>query len=171
MKSAVEQFAKCTGNYPTLENKEDLFAALAPLRELLLQEVDTEFLESIKLNWVEGALDDFGDTMVYMWQWHSLMKRMGIDVEGACAAVCDNNSWKYTSSWGLAAKWLQEHKDSARLAGTACDMRICVTEVDNEMYYCLKDDTNKVKKWLGFPTVELSKFIPQEFGGTLGLED
>jgi hypothetical protein len=171
MKEAVDQFVKCTGNWRTLDSKEDLFTALEPLRELLLQEVDTEFFDSIKLRWVEGALDDYCDGMVYMCQWYTLLTRMGIDVVGACAAVCENNSLKYTTSLDLATRWLEEHKKSSLTLGIPRDLHICITEVDNETYYCLKDGAGKVRKFIGFPRVDLSKFIPQEFGGTLGLED
>jgi len=171
MKSAVEKFMKCTGNYRTLNSKEDFFVALEPLRKLLLQEVDVEFLDSIRLRWVEGTLDDYCDGMVYMWQWYSLLTRMGIDVEGACAAVCENNSLKYTPSKELAEKWLHEHEVQATILSVPCDLHICITEVDNETYYCLKDGTGKVRKYCGFERVALEKFVPVEYGGKLGLED
>ena len=170
MKSAIEKFMKCTGNYPTLSSKEDFFVEVSKLIPLIQEELD-ELRESLKLRWVEGVLDDCLDLKVYNYQLQSLLERLGCDVSPAEEAVDANNSLKYTTSWDLAIKWLSEHRASCLQKGEPCLLHICVTEVDNETYYCLKDGTGKVRKNVDFPRVELDKFVPVEYGGKLGLED
>lgn len=169
MKDQVVAFTKATGNYREIDNREVLFSELGKLLPLLQEEVN-ELEEAINLQWVEGALDGYLDIMVYAHQIESLLKRIGIDTFGAGLAVAENNSLKYTSSKELAEKWLVEHEHSARYYFKECLAEICETEVDGETYYCLKNKhTGKVMKHVSFPRVQLSEFIPVEYGGTLGL--
>jgi len=169
MKSAVEKFMKCTGNYRTLNSKEDFFVEVDKLIPLIQEELD-ELRESLKLRWVEGVLDDTLDLRVYNYQLESLLGRLGCLVVPAEEAVDVNNSLKYTPSKELAEKWLHEHKVQAAILGVPCPAYICITEVDGIDYYCLKRKSdNKVMKYCGFARVELDKFVPVEYGGKLGL--
>jgi hypothetical protein len=93
MKSAVEKFMKCTGNYRTLNSKEDLFVEVNKLIPLIQEELD-ELRESLKLRWVEGVLDDCLDLKVYNHQLQSLLERLGCLVVPAEEAVDVNNSLK-----------------------------------------------------------------------------
>jgi len=171
MKQAVEQFVKCTGNYRTLDTKEDFFEEVDKLIPLIQEELN-ELQESLNLHWVEGVLDDCLDLKVYNYQLQSLLERLGCDVSSAEVAVDVNNSLKYTPSKELAEKWLEEHKAQALQLGVPLNMYICITEVDGIDYYCLKRKSdNKVMKYCGFERVELDKFVPVEYGGKLGLED
>lgn len=170
MRSAVEDFIKCTGNYSHIQNKEVLVEEVLRLIPLIQEELD-ELSEATNLHWVEGILDATLDMRVYNYQLQSLLERLGCDVSPAEEAVDANNSLKYTTSWDLAIKWLSEHRASCLQKGEPCLLHICVTEVDNETYYCLKDGTGKVRKNVDFPRVELDKFVPVECGGKLGLED
>jgi hypothetical protein len=171
MKQAVEQFVKCTGNYRTLDTKEDFFEEVDKLIPLIQEELD-ELRESLKLRWVEGVLDDCLDLKVYNYQLQSLLERLGCDVSSAEVSVDVNNSLKYTTSKELAQKWLLEHKEQALKLGVPLNMHICITEVDGIDYYCLKrTGDGKVMKYCGFARVQLDKYVPQEFGGALGLED
>lgn len=171
MKSEVEKFMKCTGNYRSIDTKEVLFEEVAKLIPLIQEELD-ELRESLKLRWVEGILDDTLDLKVYNYQLESLLERLGCLVAPAEEAVDVNNSLKYTPSEKLAEKWLRDHKVQAAILGVPCPAYLCITEVDGIDYYCLKRKSdNKVMKYCGFERVELEKFVPVEYGGKLGLED
>lgn len=171
MKQAVEKFMKCTGNYRTLNSKEDFFVEVDKLIPLIQEELD-ELRESLKLRWVEGALDDCLDLKVYNYQLQSLLERLGCLVKPAEEAVDVNNSLKYTPSEKLAEKWLHDHKVQAAILGVHCPAYLCITEVEGIDYYCLKRKSdNKVMKYVGFERVALERFVPVEYGGKLGLED
>lgn len=171
MKQAVEKFMKCTGNYRTLNSKEDFFVEVDKLIPLIQEELD-ELQQSLNLRWVEGVLDDCLDLKVYNWQLQSLLERLGCDVSSAEVAVDVNNSLKYTPSKELAEKWLHDHKVQATILSLPLNMYICITEVDGIDYYCLKRKSdNKVMKYVGFGRVALERFVPVEYGGKLGLED
>lgn len=171
MKQAVEQFVKYTGNYRTLDTKEDFFEEVDKLIPLIQEELN-ELQESLNLHWVEGVLDDCLDLKVYNYQLQSLLERLGCDVSSAEVAVDVNNSLKYTTSKELADKWLHDHRVQATILGVPCPVYVCVTWVEDRNYYCLKRKSdNKVMKYVGFDRVQLDEYVPPEFGGKLGLED
>jgi hypothetical protein len=167
MKQQVEAFLKATGNYRNIDNKSILFEEIDKLIPFIQEELD-ELKESLNLRWVEGALDDTLDLKVYNIQLESLLTRLGCDVVGAGEAVAENNSLKYTTSKGLADKWLDDIKASSIKLGLPCPAYICITEVDGVDHYCLKNKiTNKVVKYCGFNRVDLENYIPTEYGGNL----
>lgn len=170
MKQAVDSFMKATGNYRSINTKEALFEEVAKLIPLIQEELD-ELRESLNLRWVEGVLDDCLDLKVYNYQLQSLLERLGCDVSSAEVAVDVNNSLKYTTCEDLAYYWLDEIKDSSFKLGVPCPAYVCVTWIEDKNYYCLKRKSdNKVMKYVGFERVDLERFVPVEYGGTLGLE-
>ena len=88
------------------------------------------------------------------------LKKAGIDVVGAQEAVALNNELKYTTSHELAVDWYREHRNRGNI------YTIYDTEVDGVIYYCLKDENNKVRKPVGHKPVDLTPFIPKHFIGS-----
>jgi hypothetical protein len=63
----------------------------------------------------------------------------------AAQLVMENNHLKYTDDLLLVQRWL---------AGTTYKMSSTVAK--DVKYYCMKDDNGKIRKWQGFPKVELN---------------
>lgn len=161
MKNQIETFMKCTGNdnpsFDDIDN-EYLFNKVKSLLPLLQEEVK-ELAEAVCNMDVVEAVDAIGDMGVYYYQLVLLLERAGIDYKSACQAICTNNSLKYTTSAGLAERWLNEWQCEGNF-----DYYVSGTEVDEQMYYCLKDiKTKKVKKWKRFTQVSLKEFIPEKY--------
>ncbi len=163
MKQQIELFAKCTGNdnpsYDSLD-KEYLFKKLNQLTDFMDEEFNTELKEDgLEALDIIEVVDAIVDIQVFHTQMVLLLERAGIDYKGACDAVCENNSLKYTTSAKLAEIWLKQWQDTNYFG-----YYISGNEVDGQMYYSLKDlKTKKVKKWKGFPQVSLDSYIPEKF--------
>lgn len=161
MKQQIELFAKCTGNdNPSYDNldKEYLLKKANQLLDLMSEEVE-ELSEALAEQDVKELVDAVADIGVYYYQFVSLLERAGIDYKGVCDAVCTNNSLKYTSSAKLAEIWLKQWQDDNNFS-------YCIsgTNVDGEMFWCLKDiKSKKVKKPKNFEAVKLESFIPEKF--------
>ena len=167
MKSGVIKFLQTTGNYRDITSKEIFFEEVGKLIPLLQEEVD-ELKESYNLRYVQGVVDDVVDIEVYLIQLQSLVERLGCNLLAARTAVTENNSLKYTPSFELASKWLDEHAASCNKFGGTLPYYIAKNEYDGETYYCLKRlKDGKVSKYCGFPKVDLDDYTPKEFGGNL----
>jgi len=167
MKLDVERFMQATGNYKDIDSKEVFFQEVRKLIPLIQEELN-ELQESCNLEYVQGVLDDTGDIKVYVHQLESLLERLGCNVVGSNQGIAENNSLKYTQSFELAQRWLNEHDFGYAQLGVANPFYISKNEYDDETFYCLKRrDTDKVSKWCGFPKVDLDDFTPKEFGGNL----
>ena len=164
MKARVIEFAKRIGSkgftYDEID-KTTLITELADFftpigwREGLLVEEVTEFQVALLNKDITEVVDAFIDIKVYLAQIENWLEQAGVDVAGAYNAVCDNNDSKYTTSDELVIKWKNEHK----LKGNVYNIK--GTYVDRIAYYCLKDNTGKVKKPLDFVPVDLKPFIPK----------
>lgn len=161
MKQQIEEFMKCTGNdSPSFDNidKERLLNKISKLTALLSEEVQ-ELIDGLVAKSVVECVDAVGDIGVYYYQLVSLLERAGVNYSGACDAICTNNSLKFTTSTELAEKWLLELQEQGNF-----QCYISGTEVDNVVYYCIKDlKTHKVKKHIDFPQVSLKEFIPEKY--------
>lgn len=118
----------------------------------LIKEEVEELEDSID---VEDILDAVVDIGVYYNQLVLLMEHIGVDYNEACQAVCHNNDLKYTHSMPLVMDWYTHLKDK--------NVRIEDNDVDNVKYFCLKNQNGKVMKHKGFPRVDLSDYIPEEW--------
>lgn len=161
MKQQVEMFAKCTGNdNPSFDylDKEYLKKKGDHLLDLMVEEVE-ELSDALRHQDITEMVDAIADIGVYYYQFVSLLERAGVDYQGVCDAVCENNASKYTTSAELAEQWLKEWQEQEWFG-----YYVSATEVDGQMYYSLKDlKTKKVKKWKGFPQVSLKEFIPEKY--------
>lgn len=161
MKQQIELFAKCTGNdNPSYDNIDEdyLFKKGGQLYDLTHEEVD-EIGEALANRNLENLVKEVFDLGYFYYQWVSLFERAGIDYKGVCETGCQNNAAKFTTSAKLAEIWLKQWQDDNNF-----NYYVSGNEVDGEMYYCLKDlKTKKVKKWKGFPQVDLTPFIPNKF--------
>lgn len=163
MKQQIEEFMKCTGNdNPSFDNidKGYLFKKLNQLTDFMDEEFNVELKEDgLQALNITEVLDAIIDIQVFHTQMVSLLERAGIEYKWACQAICENNSLKFTTSAELAERWLNEWQSEGNF-----NYYISGTEVDNVMYYCLKDiKTKKVKKWKGFTQVSLKEFIPEKY--------
>lgn len=148
---------KCTGNdNPSFDNidKEYVTQKGNQLIDFISEEVQEAIDGLVDENIVE-VLDAWVDQEYFHTQGVLMFERAGIDYKGACQAICENNSLKYTTSSGLAERWLNEWQCEGNF-----NYYVSGTEVESVMYYCLKDiKTKKVKKWKGFPSVDLKPYI------------
>lgn len=161
MKSQIETFMKCTGNdNPSFDNidKEYVFKKLNQLNDLIHEEF-TELSDALSDKDIVEVVDAIVDIQVFHTQMVLLLERAGIDYKGACDAVCINNSLKYTSSAGLATEWLIGLQKQGNY-----QYHVSVNEVEDQSYFCLKDNkTKKVKKHADFTQVSLKEFIPEKY--------
>lgn len=163
MKQQIEMFAKCTGNdNPSFDylDKEYLVQKSNQLIDFISEEVQ-EAIDALVDEDIVELLDAWVDQEYFHTQGVLMFERAGIDYKGACNAICQNNSLKYTTSAELAERWLNEWQSEGNF-----NYYISGNEVDGQMYYCLKDlKSKKVKKWKGFPQVDLTPFVPNKFKG------
>jgi len=163
LKSQIEEFMKCTGNdNPSFDNidKEYVFKKLNQLTNFMDEEFNVELKEDgLQAEDIVAVVDAIADIEVFHTQMVLLLERAGVDYKGVCDAIAGNNSLKYTTSSGLAERWLNEWQCEGNF-----DYYISGTEVDEVIYYSLKDLKNeKVKKWKDFPQVDLKTYIPRGF--------
>lgn len=130
---------------------ENVLASVKRLIPLIEEEVD-ELEDSTDISDVLDAVVDIG---VYYSQLVLLMEHIGVNYTEACQAVCHNNDLKYTHSMPLVMDWYSNLKDKSA--------RIEDNEVDGVKYFCLKNQNGKVVKYKGFPRVDLTDYIPEEW--------
>lgn len=159
MKQQIELFAKCTGNdNPSYDNldKERVIQKGNQLIDFISEEVQ-EAIDALVDEDIVELLDAWVDQEYFHTQGVLLFERAGIDYKGACNAICENNSLKFTTSAKLAEIWLNEWQSEGNF-----NYYVSGNEVDGEMYYCLKDlKSGKVKKPKNFEAVKLESFIPE----------
>ena len=160
MKSQVHEFLVATGNdFPEYDNldKEYLTNKTSKIVHLLSEEVQ-ELIDAVVDEDVTELADAVADIGVYYTQLVLLLERAGVNYQGVTEAVCQNNSAKYTTSTGLATKWIEEAVIDGR------DVYLSTEEYEGTVYFCLKDkSTHKVMKPRGFEKVKLDQFVPEKF--------
>lgn len=160
------QFAERTGTSVDYNiSKGKLFDYTSHFHRKLEEEAVNELWEAMLLKDVKLLLDAYNDTVVYVDQWGDALSKAGIDIVGAQEAVALNNELKYTTSHELAIDWYREHRNRGHI------YTIYDTEVDGVIYYCLKDENNKVRKPVGHPVVDLTPFIPKHLLEVVQCED
>lgn len=171
MKHRVNLFAKRIGSSigkPIDVNKQKLIEELSPFvlprsdgkAGLLVEEV-LELTEAIECKDVVKVLDAVVDIEYFLHQMIAWLEKSGIDYKEACDRVCNNNDDKYSTSlefiqaklieWQVNDPWFAER------------LHIAENFVDGETFYCLKDDNDKVRKFVDFEGVELESCVPVEF--------
>ena len=114
-----------------------------PQAKVILEEAK-ELLKACEEQNEQELIDGTIDVLVTSLRLLSLLGKR-YDLMKAAKLVMENNHLKYTDDLLLVQHWL---------AGTTYKMS--VAEVKGKKYYCLKDDNGKIRKWVGFPKVELN---------------
>jgi len=110
-----------------------------------------ELLKACEEQNEQEILDGSIDVLVTSLRLLSLLGKR-YDLMKAAELVMENNHLKYTTDASLANKWAMNPD------GSWSGLNIIPTckGVNNTIYYCLKDDNDKIRKWHGFPKVELN---------------
>lgn len=117
--------------------------AVLPQAKVILEEAK-ELLKACEEQNEQELLDGAVDCMVTSLRLLSLLGKR-YDLMKAAELIMENNHLKYTDDLLLVQSWL---------AGTTYKMS--GTVVKDVKYYCMKDDNGKIRKWAGFPKVELN---------------
>lgn len=123
-------------------------SAVLPQAKVILEEAK-ELLKACEEQDEQELIDGAVDTCVTTLRLLSLLGKR-YDLMKAVQLVMENNHLKYTTDVMLANKW------AMKLDGSWSGFSIITTEVKGTPYYCLKDLNGKIRKWEGFPKVELN---------------
>jgi hypothetical protein len=119
-----------------------------------LEEV-LEFKVSLEEGDIVNSVKEMTDIKFVFTQCEITAEQAGVDVQEAEELVCLNNELKYTFGEQLANNW----------ANSVGIDKVYVEENKAEngsTYFCIKDRvTHKVKKFKGFPVVDLSTCVPK----------
>lgn len=146
----IRKFNKRCGNVdctPEMSLAETCYTVL-PQAKAILEEAK-ELLKACEENNEQELIDGAVDTCVTALRLLSLLGKR-YDSMRAAEMVMENNHLKYTTDVMLANKW------AMKLDGSWSGFSIITTEQKGTLYYCLKDDNGKIRKWEGFPKVELN---------------
>jgi len=163
MKELIKSFMCATGSMPTFEEmSNDLYIkSQLELVEKLVEEV-LEFKESLLERDYTNSVKELIDIKYVLSQCEIVAEVAGVDVNLAEALVCDNNDEKYSTSYDFVEAKLLEWRENDHWFAAKLWISESVSELDGQTYYCLKDDNNKVRKFVDFPKVDLSECIPKE---------
>lgn len=146
----IRKFNKRCGNVdctPEMSLAETCYTVL-PQAKAILEEAK-ELLKACEENNEQELIDGAVDTCVTALRLLSLLGKR-YDSMRAAEMVMENNHLKYTTDVMLANKW------AMKLDGSWSGFSIITTEQKGTLYYCLKDQNGKIRKWEGFPKVELN---------------
>ncbi len=148
LEKRVKQWnARCGNTSCTKDSTlEEVVSYTLPQAKVILEEVK-ELLAALEDRDETEIKDGVVDVLFTSLRLVSLLKNK-YDIFGMAEKVCDNNDLKYTTN----EVEICEH-DKWDVEGTD----ICEATVEGVKYYCLKDENGKVRKWKGFPKVELSE--------------
>lgn len=125
-------------------------ATVLPQAKVILEEAK-ELLKACEEQDEQEILDGSIDVLVTSIRLLSLLGKR-YDLMKAAELIMENNHLKYTDDVLLANRWTMNPD------GSWSGFNIVATgkNVDSPIYYCLKDDSGKIRKWPGFPKVELN---------------
>lgn len=126
----------------------EVCSATLPQAKVILEEAK-ELLKACEEQDEQELIDGAVDTCVTTLRLLSLLGKR-YDLMKAAQLVMENNHLKYTTDVMLANKW------AMKLDGSWSGFSIITTEQKGTLYYCLKDQNGKIRKWEGFPKVELN---------------
>ena len=121
----------------------------------LVQEELTEVVNAVEHQDDVEILDGIADVMVTMAWVFELAHQAGFEVDKAMRAVNENNSTKIFKSYIDAAKTAEYYADQG-IEG----MHVEESLVQGVPYYTARDQNKKIRKPIGFKSVELSQFVP-----------
>ena len=116
-----------------------------PQAKVILEEAK-ELLKACEDQDEQEILDGSIDVLVTSLRLLSLLGKR-YDLMKSAQLVMGNNHLKYTTDAVLANEWWKTQE---------CRASISPAEIKSLTYYCLKDLNGKIRKWAGFPKVELN---------------
>lgn len=146
----IRKFNERCGNKAATKDSslQEVCELLLPQAKVIMEEAKELLKATEEQNELE-ILDGAVDVLVTSLRLISLLKDK-YDLMGAAKTVMENNHLKYTQDLDetmFDEKW--------SVAGT----KVIYTKVNDQHYYCLKDENGKIRKWNGFPKVDLSQFL------------
>lgn len=169
MKEHVKNFMAGTGTLPSnINTKSELLNLIKPYvfprkdgKAGLLAEEVWEFTEAVKDGNVQEVLDAVVDIQYFLDQIKIYLELVGVDVEAAEDLVCYNNQEKYSPDFNyVQAKYIEWAENDPWFGS---QLRIAESKVNGVSYYCLKDDSDKVRKFVDWEYPNLNSCIPEEF--------
>lgn len=119
-------------------------SAVLPQAKVIVEEAK-ELLKACEEQDEQELIDGAVDVLVTSLRLISLLGKR-YDLMKAAQLVMENNHLKYTDDLFLADRWRQG------VEGTI----VVDTQTNKGAYHCLKDQNGKIRKWTGFPKVELN---------------
>ncbi|MNQ97540.1 Phosphoribosyl-ATP pyrophosphohydrolase [compost metagenome] len=142
------------GSYPTDPDSLE-FAQVMKNQILRVQEELDELLEAIEYNQKEEIIDGICDVLYTALPIAEIAFSAGYKVEPACMEVAKNNLEKYPTSYEIAVK------SAEKLGESYC--HIDSRDYNGVTYYSiLRNEDMKLMKPIGYESVNLKKFVPEE---------
>lgn len=148
--SEISFFNLACGNKPitTQDSLDTTCNAALQQGKIILEEVK-EFIKAAEDGNEEELKDGIIDILYTSLRLVSLFEQR-YSIDEGMKVVAENNNLKFTEDELLAAEWLRNQPDNIRVNKSA------IPGWPNDIFYCLKDENGKVRKWKGFPKVDLS---------------
>lgn len=148
--SEISFFNLACGNKPitTQDSLDTTCNAALQQGKIILEEVK-EFIKAAEDGNEEELKDGIIDILYTSLRLVSLFEQR-YSIDEGMKVVAENNNLKFTEDELLAAEWLRNQPDNIRVNKSA------IPGWPDDIFYCLKDENGKVRKWKGFPKVDLS---------------
>lgn len=148
--SEISFFNLACGNKPitTQDSLDTTCNAALQQGKIILEEVK-EFIKAAEDGNEEELKDGIIDILYTSLRLVSLFEQR-YNIDEGMKVVAENNNLKFTEDELLAAEWLRNQPDNIKVNKSA------IPGWPDDIFYCLKDENGKVRKWNGFPKVDLS---------------
>lgn len=148
--SEISFFNLACGNKPitTQDSLDTTCNAALQQGKIILEEVK-EFIKAAEEGNEEELKDGIIDILYTSLRLVSLFEQR-YNIDEGMKVVAENNNLKFTEDELLAAEWLRNQPDNIKVNKSA------IPGWPDDIFYCLKDENGKVRKWKGFPKVDLS---------------
>lgn len=148
--SEISFFNLACGNKPiTAQDSLDTTCNAALQQGKIILEEVKEFIKAAEDGNEEELKDGIIDILYTSLRLVSLFEQR-YNIDEGMKVVAENNNLKFTEDELLAAEWLRNQPDNIKVNKSA------IPGWPDDIFYCLKDENGKVRKWKGFPKVDLS---------------
>ena len=153
--NSIHQFNYLAGKpYPKDPDGLEFLRSLDHQIERIQEELN-ELREAIKYNDKVEVLDGVVDILFTVLPLPEMLYEAGYKVEPACMEVAKNNLTKFTTSYDVAVKTAEKYGEEY--------CYIDSTQYNGITYYVVKrKEDQKVLKVVGYESVNLEKFVPEE---------
>lgn len=144
LEKRISSWNERCGNHSctAFDSLNDVVAKTTPQAKVILEEAK-ELVAALESKDETEIKDGVVDVLFTALRLISLLKEK-YDIFGMAEKVCDNNDLKWTTDQYEADLW--EGDDGVYTHTTI---------IKGRAYYCMKDNNGKVRKWKGFPKVDL----------------